>query len=308
MNDNWQDELKKPFDPKHIDWRIGRGGVNSKGQPWAKCLAYLRRDAIENRLDEAVGPENWRTEHAPGPAGGVMCGLSIRCNGEWVTKWDGADNTDIEQVKGGLSDSFKRAARCWGIGRYLWGLTEDWAVIKEGGQLNGQVKDRSKGTVFFEYDPPTLPSWALPEGYKAPAKTSGKKPPAANGYQSQKSGSTNKSAATIMQVARESIGSAPDVDALVKIKAHAEIRRQEGVIDQAQCDELSSLISAHIKIKVSQAVSGFDALEKITKAQKRVNELQASGDLSPEDHGELTNLMARRSLELQQSQPQTAEV
>jgi hypothetical protein len=65
-----------------------------------------------------------------------LCGISIFCaeRGEWVQKWDAAENTDIEPVKGGISDSFKRAAVLWGIGRYLYGLAAMWVEIEQRGR------------------------------------------------------------------------------------------------------------------------------------------------------------------------------
>ena len=50
----------------------------------------------------------------------MICNLSCRIEGEWVTKADGADDTNIEAAKGGISDSLKRAAVLLGIGRYLY--------------------------------------------------------------------------------------------------------------------------------------------------------------------------------------------
>ena len=144
--------LAEPFPERDVEWRIGQVGKNGKG-PWAKVLAYISNRAVQQRLDDVCGPENWQNEYKPGPSGGVVCGLSIRCNGEWVTKWDGAENTDIESIKGGLSDSMKRAAVQWGIGRYLYDLEEGWADINENG---------SHYTKDFRWDPPRLPSWALP--------------------------------------------------------------------------------------------------------------------------------------------------
>jgi hypothetical protein len=38
----------------------------------------------------------------------------------WISRCDGADDTNIEGAKGGLSDAFKRAAVKFGIGRYLY--------------------------------------------------------------------------------------------------------------------------------------------------------------------------------------------
>lgn len=42
---------------------------------------------------------------------------------------DGAENTDIEPVKGGLSDAYKRAAVKWGIGRYLYDMEAAWVDV-----------------------------------------------------------------------------------------------------------------------------------------------------------------------------------
>ena len=82
---------------------------------------------------------------------------------EWVTKWDGAENTDIEAVKGGLSGAMKRAAVQWGIGRYLYKLEESWINANENGAYRGKTKD---GTPF-KWDAPSLPSWALPKSSKS---------------------------------------------------------------------------------------------------------------------------------------------
>jgi len=46
----------------------------------------------------------------------------------------GAENSDIEPVKGGLSDSFKRAAVQWGIGRYLYSLGAVWVDVEQRGK------------------------------------------------------------------------------------------------------------------------------------------------------------------------------
>lgn len=156
-------KLQEPFPPEGIEWRLQQAG--KKGEKfWAKCLAYVTNRAIQQRLDDVCGPENWRNEFAPAPCGGIMCGISILVprdgpfGNEWVTKWDGAENTDVEAVKGGLSGSMKRAAVQWGIGRYLYDLEEGWAQIHEKGRFQGSTKDRER----FRWDPPTLPAWALP--------------------------------------------------------------------------------------------------------------------------------------------------
>ena len=125
--------LKDQFPPSEVSWRIGQAGKTKDGKIWAKVLAYIDNRNIMDRLDTVVGPENWCNEFKVGPAGGVICGLSIQvAPDKWVTKWDGAENSDIESVKGGLSDSMKRAGVQWSIGRYLYDLGETWAEVLDG--------------------------------------------------------------------------------------------------------------------------------------------------------------------------------
>jgi hypothetical protein len=158
-------KLDEPFADDEIEWRIQQAGEGNKGI-WARCLAYVTNRAIMNRLDSVVGKENWQNTYLPGPNGGVVCRLSIRVNGEWVTKEDGAENTDIESVKGGLSDAMKRAAYQWGIGRYLYYLPEGWAQVSENGEHFATCKIKSNGqekTIPFRWSPPRLPDWALPK-------------------------------------------------------------------------------------------------------------------------------------------------
>lgn len=151
------EKLKEPFGEKDIEWRLQSCGKNEKGF-YGKCLAYVTNRAIQSRLDEVCGPLNWKNEFIAGPNGGILCGLSLRHNNEWITKWDGAENTDIEAVKGGLSDSMKRAAVQWGIGRYLYNLEENWVKVDKEGKYFGSTKEKEK----FRWNPPTLPFWALP--------------------------------------------------------------------------------------------------------------------------------------------------
>ena len=169
--------LTAPFEAKDVEWRIGRSGLKQNGEPWAQCLAYLTNRAIQNRLDEVVGAANWKNEYAPGPSGGVLCGLSLRVDGEWVTKWDGAENTDFEAVKGGLSDAMKRAAVQWGVGRYLYELPEGWAeasLDRFPGARYATTKRKGSGeNVPFFWTAPQLPAWALPADQTAADGTAG---------------------------------------------------------------------------------------------------------------------------------------
>jgi len=152
-------KLKEPFPENEIEWRLQSCG-ETDGKIWGRCLAYVTNRAIQNRLDEVVGAENWKNEFTKGPDGGVLCGLSIKIDGDWVCKYDGAENTDVEAVKGGLSGAMKRAAATgWGIGRYLYYLDDGWINVCSDGKYGGKTKDNKK----FKWNPPALPSWALPD-------------------------------------------------------------------------------------------------------------------------------------------------
>lgn len=168
--------LAAPFDARDIDWRAQSTGKTREGKPWVKVLAYIDNRAIMERLDEVCGPENWRNEYKPAPDGGILCGISIRIvraehDSEWVTKWDGAENTDIEGVKGGLSGAMKRAGCQWGIGRYLYNLDEGWGVVSEGAKNYVGAKPDKHGDAF-KWNPPPLPVWALPGGSGKPGVAS----------------------------------------------------------------------------------------------------------------------------------------
>ncbi len=123
--------LAEPFDSKDVEFRAG---ATTQDKTKALALAYITSRAVMDRLDQAVGPENWRDEYTAGPDGGVLCGISIRIDDEWITKFDGAANTNYEAVKGGLSDAFKRAAVKWAIGRYLYALPSPWVACEVRGK------------------------------------------------------------------------------------------------------------------------------------------------------------------------------
>ena len=120
--------------------------------------------AIHNRLDEVFGCFGWKNEYRDWRGNSQLCGLSVKYECEWITKWDGASDTDFEATKGGLSDAMKRAAYQWGIGRYLYNLDPVWVPIK----LSGK-------SYVIDGPPPTLPAWALPEGYKPPKQSAGQR-------------------------------------------------------------------------------------------------------------------------------------
>ena len=123
-------KLSAHFEDHEIEWRVGS---TNKDKTKGLMLAYVTNRAIMNRLDDVVGAANWKQTFREIHKG-IICSLSIRFSesGEWITKEDGADLTDIESTKGGLSDSMKRAAVQFGIGRYLYDSISEWVELKDG--------------------------------------------------------------------------------------------------------------------------------------------------------------------------------
>ena len=104
-------------------------------------LSYVDSRFVFDRFDSAVGPENWQCEimwsgnieleprltregkeidgteaHGQYP----MARLGVLTESGWVWKQDIGDFSDIASVKGGVSDSIKRAAVQWGVARDLY--------------------------------------------------------------------------------------------------------------------------------------------------------------------------------------------
>ena len=126
-------KLREPFGVNEIEWKIQ---VTTQDKSRGMAVAYMDARAVQKRLDEVVGPFNWKNIYSLWQDKSQICGISIfnEERNEWVTKFDGAENTDIEPIKGGLSDSFKRAASAWGIGRYLYALDGIWVEIEPKGK------------------------------------------------------------------------------------------------------------------------------------------------------------------------------
>jgi hypothetical protein len=113
-----------------------------------------------DRLDAVCGPQNWKVDYQFLP-NGVLCLLSIKVGDEWITKVDGAECTDIEPFKGGISSALKRAGSAWGMGRYLYSLESGFVTIVEKNTEGAKYGKTKEGDVFY-WIPPALPPWAIP--------------------------------------------------------------------------------------------------------------------------------------------------
>lgn len=167
--------LADPFSPADVEWKPG---ATTRDKSKGLAMAYLTSRAVQQRFDDVCGPADWRNEFQAGPDGGVLCGISIRVEREdgtadWVTKWDGADNSQVEAVKGGLSGSMKRAAVQWGVGRYLYELPATWVRLDDRGRFA---------------ETPRIPAQYLPKGARseaAPRQTSSPQRQASRGQQTR---------------------------------------------------------------------------------------------------------------------------
>ena len=136
-------ELKQPFDPKVIHWRVGATTADkSKGI----ALAYIDARDVMKRLDDVCG-DAWQVDY---PFEGC-CRIGIKIDNEWVWRSNGAGETQVEGEKGRYSDAFKRAAVLWGVGRYLYYLPNEWVALTP------------KGRSHVITGTPKLPAWALPK-------------------------------------------------------------------------------------------------------------------------------------------------
>ena len=148
-------ELQKPFAPDELEWRVGS---TNKEKTKGLALPYVTNRAIQNRLDHIFGCFGWKNEYKEWKGQAQLCGISILHEGEWITKWDGADDSNMEGTKGGLSDAMKRAAYQWGIGRYLYKMPTKWMSIK------------AQGKSYVLESTPEIPKEFLPKEY-VPKKT-----------------------------------------------------------------------------------------------------------------------------------------
>jgi hypothetical protein len=165
--------LAEPFAAEEVHWKPKK--LYPKDNPTrALAIPYIDARLVMDRLDAVLGPANWKDEYEHLAGGAVLCKLSLRIEGEWLTKCDvggeSAQEDAADRAKSAVSDALKRAAVHWGLGRYLYKIPGQWLDF-----------DRVKG--FKQM--PVLPAFAMPGGkaLSAPKAPPPRKPAAAvNGY------------------------------------------------------------------------------------------------------------------------------
>ena len=144
--------LVEPFAPDEIKFKPQSVSGNR-----ALAVAYIDARCVADRLDEVLGIGGWKDKYEVLPDGSVICSLSIKLDGEWVTKMDVGSLSEQpdggDRLKAAFSDALKRAAVKVGIGRYIYRLPMQWVDYDP-------VKKKFART-------PQLPPWAMPKNRPA---------------------------------------------------------------------------------------------------------------------------------------------
>jgi hypothetical protein len=165
-------QLAEPFDPSEIKWRVTH--TNRDGNRGA-VIAYADPRAYTDRLNQLFTPTGWTRSYQVSTVSSVTrmkrdkliqtgkvlvtCTLTITglgCHSGSGEEWADEQNA----MTTAEAQAFKRAASCYGLGRYLYNFAEMWVPLNEYRQ-----------PVEF----PKLPHWALPKG-----NNTGKSHPAAS--------------------------------------------------------------------------------------------------------------------------------
>lgn len=154
-------QLAEPFDPSEIKWRVTH--TNRDGNRGA-VIAYADPRAYTDRLNQLFTPTGWTRSYQVSTVSSVTrmkrekliqtgkvlvtCTLTITglgCHSGSGEEWADEQNA----MTTAEAQAFKRAASCYGLGRYLYNFAEMWVPLNEYRQ-----------PVEF----PKLPNWALPKG------------------------------------------------------------------------------------------------------------------------------------------------
>ena len=170
-------DLAEPFDPSEIKWRVTH---TSRDGNRGAVIAFADPRAYTDRLNQLFTPTGWTRTYEVSTVssvtrmkkdkliqtGKVLVTCTLTINGLGCHSGSGEEWADEENaMTSAEAQAFKRAASCFGLGRYLYNFTEIWVPLNEHRQ-----------PMQF----PQLPQWALPRAHRAgkahPA--SGPRPPA----------------------------------------------------------------------------------------------------------------------------------
>lgn len=110
-------ELEKLKEEIPCKWRVQRINKHNKT---CVLVPYIDSRDAQEKFDEVCGMGHWQSKHHE-VKGNVYCEIGVQVSdGNWIWKSDVGSESQIEKEKGEASDSFKRAAVMWGVGRFLY--------------------------------------------------------------------------------------------------------------------------------------------------------------------------------------------
>jgi hypothetical protein len=155
--------LEVPFDPAQIEWRVTNTTRNQ--QPVrGQVIPYANQRAYTDRLNGLLTPAGWTRRYTIHTSANferskdqkivakvlVTCEVTIFGLGSHSAtgeEWADDDNAGTSAE----AQAFKRAASCFGLGRYFYYFAGEWVDLDE--------RKRPRYT-------PNLPKWATPEGWR----------------------------------------------------------------------------------------------------------------------------------------------
>jgi hypothetical protein len=167
------ERLKKPFDPRVVQWVTKATAGGQDGHRRGLLAAYADPRAYMDRLNELLTPSGWTQEYSTQIIPNcprkvrdkqvasakllVLCRLTIFGLGAHSGTGEGwAD--DENALTSADAQAFKRASVSFGLGRYFYDLPQTWVDLDE--------HDRPRWL-------PDLPAWALPQSIRGKATGNG---------------------------------------------------------------------------------------------------------------------------------------
>lgn len=116
-----------------IDVRVQQIKQQANNKVYVNLLLYKDARCDMNILDETVGINNWMNTHQI-VGNNLFCTISIYDDEkqQWISKQDVGVESNMQAEKGQASDSFKRAAFRWGIGRELYTAPSLYVPLNDG--------------------------------------------------------------------------------------------------------------------------------------------------------------------------------
>ncbi|GAB3508179.1 hypothetical protein GCM10027341_43620 [Spirosoma knui] len=109
--------LLSPIRPEEIEWRVQN---QTKDGQKLIVVPYITNRCVMERFDAQFGWSNWENSFEE-VGDGFICTITVTLpDGRRVSKADAASRTNVEPLKGGISDAMKRCAVQFGLGRDLY--------------------------------------------------------------------------------------------------------------------------------------------------------------------------------------------